>query len=113
MYIRVVKTRITSRGGSLLSDLMHKKRMGIPFLSLILAYCCILVSTTTYFNPQYYDIFGGEGPVFYKWQYLTSYLEHGSSISYIGTLNPLLQLLLNVVIILTLGVVCERVLGTK
>ncbi|HZK34294.1 MAG TPA: rhomboid family intramembrane serine protease [Bacillota bacterium] len=97
----------------MLFNSLYKKRIGIPFLSLILAYSCILVSVTTYFNPEYYDIFGGQGPVFYTWQHLTRYLDHGASIGHVGMLNPLLQLLLNVLVLLTFGVICERVLGTK
>lgn len=97
----------------MLSELTYKKRLGFPFLSLILAYSTILISLITYFNPQYLDIFGGQGSVTYSWQYLTRYFEHGTALSYTGALSPILELLLNLLILLSLGLMCERVLGTK
>lgn len=96
-----------------MTDLLYRKRTGIPLISLSIAYSCVLVSLIVYFKPEYYDILGGSDPVFYPWQYLTNYLQHGTTLVLKGLMHPFLQLALNLLVILIFGSLAERVLGTK
>jgi len=95
----------------LVSDLLYRKKTGFPFISLSIAYSCILASLIVYFRPEYYDILGGGDPVFYPWQYLTNYLQHGTSLDPPALMDPLFHLVLNLLIILLFGCLAERVLG--
>lgn len=99
-----------NQGDILISDILFKKKTGIPYLSLILAASCILVSVPTYFYPELYDVFGGEKPVYYWWQLVTHNMQHDS---YMGLLPLPLHLICNLTVIMTFGVISERVLGVK
>lgn len=77
---------------------------------MIFAAGCILVSVPTYFYPELYDVFGGEKLVYYPWQLVTHFLQHGS---YMGPLPLLLHLICNLMVVMTFGVISEKVLGAK
>lgn len=94
----------------MVSDILYKKKLGIPYLTLILAISCILVSVPTYFYPELYDVFGWEKPIYYPWQVVTHHLQHGS---YMGLLPLPLHLICNLTVIMTFGVISEKVLGVK
>lgn len=109
--MNIIKHKNKPDGGNCpLSDILFKKKPKIPYLSLVFALGCILVSVPTYFRPELYDVFGGEWPVYYTWQTLTHFLQHGS----IGGDLPLsVHLICNLIVILIFGSISEKVLGAK
>lgn len=99
----------------MISKLLLKRHVGIPYVSFLLLLSCLLVSLPTFFNLKYYSIFGASDSPAYPWQNpITSQLEHGSYLSELtGEGIPLLvHLLGNVLVILLFGFMAERVLGT-
>ncbi len=92
----------------MLTDILYRKKLGVPFLSLILIISCLAVSIPTYFFPQLYKVFGGGHYKFYIWQYVTMVFEHGSH-----DLNIFLHLGANIIVIAFFGVLAEKILGTR
>lgn len=101
----------------MISDLLFRKRLGVPYLSLILILSCLIVSIPTYFSPKLYFVFGGNSQPFYPWQnIISSQFEHGSF--FVETkiqqgLPLLVHLLGNLLVIALFGCISERILGTK
>ncbi len=99
----------------MLSKYYFRKGIGFPYLSVLLFLSCLLVSIPTYLSLKYYSLFGASESVAYPWQNpITSQLEHGS---YLGELTgegiPLLvHLIFNLLVILVMGILAERILGT-
>lgn len=85
------------QGGVMVSALLFNKKSGIPYISLLLALSCLLVSVPTYFYPELYDVFGGEKLIYYPWQIVTHNLQHGS---YMGSLPLPLHLICNLIVIM-------------
>lgn len=100
----------------MISDLVFRKKIGIPYISIILITSCLLVSIPTYFSSKYYFVFGGTSTPMYPWQnIITSQFEHGSYHGEVmGVGVPLLTHLIgNVLVILIFGSVTERIVGTN
>lgn len=104
----------------MISDLLFRKKLGIPYISIIFIFCCLLVSIPTYFFPRLYFVFGSSFQGYndtYIWQNaITSQFEHGSFYieSKIAQGLPLLvHLFGNVIIIGVFGSLTERILGTR
>lgn len=101
----------------MISDLLFRKRLGVPFLSLILILSCLIVSVPTYFSPKLYFVFGGDAHSAYPWQnVLTSQFEHGSFFIEMKIQQGLplfLHLFGNLLVIALFGSISERILGTK
>ena len=99
----------------MLSKFYLRKGIGFPYLSVLLFLSCLLVSIPTYLSLKYYSLFGASESATYPWQNpITSQLEHGS---YMGELTgegtPLLvHLVFNLLVILVMGILAERILGT-
>lgn len=97
-------------GDILLAQIYYRKKIGIPYLSLLFVLSCFLVSIPTYFNPLLYEVFGSNQWKNYFWQHLSYNLEHGSPW---GGLPLPVHLLGNCLVIIVFGVLVERVLGRK
>ena len=61
----------------MLSDIYYRKKLGIPYLSLIFLATCFLVSIPSYFFPELIKVLGGMKPMNYPWQYITMVFGHG------------------------------------
>ncbi len=92
----------------MISDIYYRKKMKMPYLSLIFIFTCFLVSIPTYFFPELYKIFNGRSQPIYFWQHITFVFEHGSS-----TLPLFVHLLANALVIAFFGVITERILGIR
>lgn len=97
----------------MITEFLFKRKPKFPVITFIFAATCLLVSVPTYFNAEFYELFSGEKPMFYAWQPATNFFAHGTSISF-GTLVSLpLHISINLAMLLTFGIVCEKLLGTK
>lgn len=97
----------------MITEFVIKKKPKIPVLTLIFVICCLLVSVPTFFNAELYEVFGGEKPMFYFWQPVTNFFEHGTSISFATLVSLPLHIAINLALLVTFGVVCEKLLGAK
>jgi membrane associated rhomboid family serine protease len=104
----------------MISDLLYRKKIGIPYISIILIISCLLVSIPTYISPRLYFIFGSSFQGYtatYPWQNtVTSQFEHGTFYveSNIAQGLPLLvHLFGNIIIIGVFGSIVERVVGKR
>jgi membrane associated rhomboid family serine protease len=97
----------------LITEFLFKKKPKFPAITFIFAATCLLVSVPTYFNAELYEIFSGEKPMFYAWQPVTNFFEHGTSISFATLVSLPLHIAINLAMLLTFGIVCEKLLGAK
>lgn len=97
-------------------DLLYRKKLGFPYVSLILIISCMIVSIPTYFKPTLYFVIGGSESTNYLWQNVfTSLFEHGNYLVEIGLFQGLSltkHLMTNILVIAIFGVISERILGT-
>lgn len=103
----------------MISDLLYRKKLGIPYISYILIACCLVVSIPTYFFPRLYYVFGasmfGQRSAYFWQNYITSHFEHGSF--FVETqitqgVPLLLHLISNILVVGLFGSIVERLLGT-
>ncbi|OQB24403.1 MAG: hypothetical protein BWY11_01139 [Firmicutes bacterium ADurb.Bin182] len=97
----------------MLARFLYKRKAGFPAITVIFIISCLLVTVPTYLNSELYEVFGGEKPHFYFWQNVTSYLQHGSSISFVTLVSLPLHISINLAVLLTSGIACEKLLGAK
>lgn len=101
----------------MITDLLYRKRLGIPYLSFLLVISCLMVSIATCFSKNLYFVFGGVDAPNYPWQNLiTCLFEHGSFFVEIGIQKGLSlsrHLITNLLVVLLFGCISERVMGTK
>lgn len=92
----------------MLSDLYFRRKLGVPYLSLIILTSCLIVTISIKIFPELAQVLGGYKPFNYPWQYFTLVFNHGSD-----NLSSFLHLFSNSMVILIFGTLTERVLGTK
>jgi hypothetical protein len=94
---------------SVLAELYFRQKRRFPLLSTAFILGRLLVTVPSYFNPMWYEVFGGMGSYNFWWQLFTHNLEHGHP--YPTRLPAPVHLFVNLSVIATCGVLSERVLG--
>ncbi len=83
------------------------KHSSRPYLTLLYAAACLIVTVPTIFWPDLYSVFGGPPQQHHPWLLFTAAFQHG----YAG-IPPLVHLLVSLGFLFLLGPILERVLGT-
>jgi membrane associated rhomboid family serine protease len=89
-----------------LSDLLLKKKLGIPWITLLLFINCTLVSVSCTLFTRLYEVFAARPPKVYPWVVITTVLVHGWT-----GMGIVIHLGANMVLLLTLGIPLERLMG--
>ena len=90
----------------MLSILFDHKKTGLPFVKIIFAVSCLIVSLPTLFFPGLYEIFDGYKPLNYPWQKFTLPFQHG-----FYAFPLLVHFGLNLILLTFCGVFSEKILG--
>lgn len=94
-----------------LSTLIYPRLKNLPPVSTLLALSCLVVSIPLLVSPTLYAILGfNDVPVNNWWQSLTSSFAHGNPRS--TDIAPLPHLIGNFLVIVLLGALSERILGS-
>jgi len=93
----------------MLKELFYKRKLGIPWIAIILILTCSIVSLATFLNRDLYRIFSFTTKPLYWWQYFTGVFEHSIYLPWFFWAHYLG----NMSVILLFGVFVERVLGSK
>lgn len=93
----------------MLEDIYFRKRLGIPYIAILLIITCTIVSIPTYFNNELYEVFASHGKAIYWWQYFTGNFEH----SIVPKHFFWAHYLGNMFLICLYGCFIERLIGTR
>lgn len=91
----------------MLVDVYYKKRLDIPFITIVFFITCCIVTVPTYFDNNLYYVFANNSKPIYLWQVFSGAFEH----SIFNNPPLLIHFLGNMVFLCVLGVLCERVMG--
>lgn len=93
----------------MLEEIYYKKKLGTPYITILLILTCTIVSIPTYFNNDLYEVFASHGKVIYWWQYFTGNFEHNITPKYFFWAHYLG----NMFVIGLNGYLIERVVGSS
>jgi len=93
----------------MIKDIFYKKKLGIPWTSVILLLTCCIVSISTAMDKQLFYVFATRIAPQYFWQYFTGTFEH--------LIYPMsffwLHFLGNMSVLILLGTIIEKIIGSK
>ncbi|GAA0179579.1 hypothetical protein SH2C18_24210 [Clostridium sediminicola] len=93
----------------MISNIYYKKKLGIPWISMILVLTCFTVWIATSVDNNLYYVFVTASKPKYFWQYFSGTFQH--------TLYPrwffYVHFLSNMSVILLFGTIIERIIGSK
>ncbi len=90
----------------MMKDILFTKRLGFPWVSVLLAINAIMVSFVCFIYPGMGWVFAARSPMHYPWLPITTLLVHGWP-----GMTVVIHLGGNMAMLLTLGILVERVLG--
>ncbi len=97
----------------MLEEIYYKRKLGMPYITLLIVITCSIVSIPTFFNHELYEVFASHGTVMFWWQYFSGNFEHC-----LGPMNGLKEFfwahyLGNMFMFIVNGVILERIIGNK
>ncbi len=93
----------------MLFDLYYKKKLGIPWISILLILTCFAVWVATLTDNNLWVVFATHSHPIYFWQYFSGLFQHSFSPKWFYTIH----FVSNISVIVLFGVMIERIIGTK
>ncbi len=93
----------------MLFDLYYKKKLGIPWISILLMLTCFIVWIATLIDNNLWSVFATHSNPIYFWQYFSGIFQH----SFFPKWFYSIHFVSNISVIALFGVMIERIIGTK
>ena len=93
----------------MLFDLYYKKKLGIPWISILLILTCFIVWIASLIDNNLWSVFATHSHPIYSWQYFSGLFQHNLFPRWFYTIH----FISNISVITLFGVMIERIIGTK
>lgn len=93
----------------MLFDLYYRKKLGTPWISILLILTCFIVWVATLTDDNLWVVFATHSRPIYFWQYFSGLFQHSFSPKWFYTVH----FASNISVIALFGVIIERIIGTK